>query len=103
MLEIKKERFLLLFFYFQSIIKFFSGLLTGKFKHQETDIVKNLAETRLAWTAEKPSERTFGVAPDVENYRNNDAYWKLMDGLAFIGQQHGETAGKSSWSISIKR
>ena len=54
--------------------------------------MKALAGTRLGWTAEKPSERTWGVAPNVEDYRNNEAYWKLMDALAAIGKAHGERA-----------
>ena len=57
----------------------FSGLLTGKFKREDKDVAATLSGTRLGWTAEKPSERSFNISPNVEQYRENENYWKLMD------------------------
>jgi len=68
------------------------GLLTGKFKRNDKEIDKTLAGTRLAWTAEKPQERAmWSVAPYVENYRENEDYWKLMDATSAIAKAHGKT------------
>jgi len=67
------------------------GLLTGKFKRDDHEVDKSLAGTRLAWTAEKPKERAFSVAPYVENFRENENFWKLMDATSDIGKQYGKT------------
>jgi len=67
----------------------FSGLLTGKFKRDDKNTANTLAGTRLGWTAEKSSERTFGFAPYIEEYRNNEDYWTLMTALENIGLEHG--------------
>jgi aryl-alcohol dehydrogenase-like predicted oxidoreductase len=67
------------------------GLLTGKFKREDKDVVSSLAGSRLGWTAEKPSERTHSVAPNVEQYRDNEKYWKLMDALGDVGKEHNKT------------
>jgi len=67
------------------------GLLTGKFKRDDKDVEKTLAGTRLAWTAEKPKEREWPVAPYVEKYRENENFWKLMDATSAIAKTHGKT------------
>jgi len=67
------------------------GLLTGKFKRNDHEINKTLPGSRLAWTAEKPKERSFSVAPYVENYRENENYWTLMEATADIAKAHGKT------------
>jgi len=67
------------------------GLLTGKFKRDDHQVDKTLAGTRLAWTAEKPKERAFSVTPYVENYRENENYWKMMDATSDIAKQYGKT------------
>jgi len=66
------------------------GLLTGKFKRDDFEVEKSLAGTRLAWVAEKP-ERSFSIVPYVENYRENENYWKLMDATSDIAKQYGKT------------
>jgi len=65
------------------------GLLTGKFKKGTDE--KSLAGTRLGWTAEKPKERQLPAAPYVENFRENDNYWKLMDATSDIAKIYGKT------------
>jgi len=67
------------------------GLLTGKFKREDKDITKAIPGTRLSWVAEKPEERALPAMPNVEVFRNNENYWKLMDLLKAIGKQHGKT------------
>jgi len=68
------------------------GLLTGKFKRDDKQTDKTLAGTRIGWTAEKPEERAFSsVAPYIENYRNNEDFWKLLDATSSIAKQHGKT------------
>jgi len=74
------------------------GILTGKFKRDDQQVDKTLAGTRLAWTAEKPKERAFSVAPYVENFRENEDYWKLMDATADIAKQYG----KSQSQVAIR-
>jgi len=64
------------------------GMLTGKFKRSEMG--KTLAGTRLAWTAEKPNERAMFSTPNMESYRENENYWKLMDATADIAKQYGK-------------
>jgi len=80
------------------------GLLTGKFKREEKDVTSALAGSRLAWTAEKPKERTFGIAPHVEDYRNNEHYWTLMDKIQSAAVTHGKTATQVSirWLLQKK-
>jgi aryl-alcohol dehydrogenase-like predicted oxidoreductase len=67
------------------------GLLTGKFKRDTKDVQTSLAGTRLAWTAEKPKERTFSVAPHTESFKDNENYWKLMDVMETVGKAHGKS------------
>jgi aryl-alcohol dehydrogenase-like predicted oxidoreductase len=67
------------------------GLLTGKFKRDDHEVDKTLPGSRLAWTAEKPKERTFSCAPYIENYRGNESYWKLMDATSAIAKSYGKT------------
>jgi len=67
------------------------GLLTGKFKRDDNKIDETLKGTRLAWTAEKPKERAFSVTPYVENYRENENYWKLMNATNDIAKEYGKT------------
>lgn len=69
----------------------YRGLLTGKFKREDTNPAATLAGTRLGWTAEKPEGRTMGASPSVENYRNNEDYWTLMTAMETIGKKHGYT------------
>jgi len=81
------------------------GLLTGKFKREDANFKQTLAGTRLAWVAEKPKERgIFGSRPQVENYRDNEDYWKLMDAIHTIGKEHGKTASQVSirWLLEKK-
>jgi aryl-alcohol dehydrogenase-like predicted oxidoreductase len=67
------------------------GMLTGKFKREDTQVVSTLAGTRLGWAAEKPAERAFSVSPNVEQYRENENYWKLMGATNDIAKAHGKT------------
>jgi len=81
------------------------GLLTGKFKREDTTVTETLAGTRLGWVAEKPNERgIFGSRPQVEKYRNNEDYWHLMDAIQAIGKGHGKTASQVSirWLLQKK-
>ena len=68
---------------------FVRGLLTGKFKRDDLNTSATLAGTRLGWIAEKPSERSVFATPYVENLRNDENFWKLMDTVEAIGKQHG--------------
>ena len=68
---------------------FVRGLLTGKFKRDDPNVLATLAGTRLGWVAEKPSERGRGGTPDVETLRNDENFWKLMDTVEAIGKRHG--------------
>jgi len=72
------------------------GLLTGKFKREDKNITTTIPGSRLAWVAEKPSTRTFSVAPDVEQYREREEYWKLMDALTTIGKAHSKNPAQVS-------
>jgi len=68
------------------------GLLTGKFKRDAKQTDKALAGTRMAWAAEKPDERSFSTfAPNIETFRNNEDFWKLLDALSSIAKKHGKT------------
>jgi len=81
------------------------GLLTGKFKREDRDVQQSLRGTRLAWVNEKPQERALsGSAPDVDEYRNNENYWKLMEGVETIAKQHGKTLTQVSlrWLLQKK-
>jgi len=66
------------------------GLLTGKFKREQKDVSSALPGSRLAWTAEKHDERSFGTTT-LEDYRNNDNYWALMDKMQSMAHTHGRT------------
>jgi len=72
------------------------GLLTGKFKRQDKNVGATIPGSRLAWVAEKPAEREFTVAPDVEKYREKEDYWKLMDQITAIGKEHNKTPSQVS-------
>jgi len=74
------------------------GLLTGKFKRDDHEVEKTLSGSRLAWTAENPKERRFTAAPYVEDYRENENYWKLMEATADIAKAHG----KSQTQVAIR-
>jgi len=63
--------------------------LTGKFKRDDQNPSSTLAGTRLGWIAEKPSERALFGMLDVENLRENENFWKLMDTVEAIAKRHG--------------
>lgn len=71
-----------------------SGLLSGKFKRDAK--AASLAGTRLGWVAEKPKERAFHCAPDIETMRGNEDFWKLMDSVESIAKQHEKSAAQVS-------
>jgi aryl-alcohol dehydrogenase-like predicted oxidoreductase len=66
------------------------GLLTGKFKRNDRQVTSHLAGSRMGYTAEKPVERENSMAPNVEDFRDDDHYWTLMAGLQEIGKAHSE-------------
>jgi len=63
--------------------------LTGKFKRDDKDVAKSLAGTRLGWTNEQPVGRTFGAAPYIGEYRDNEDFWTVVKSLETIAKEQG--------------
>lgn len=74
-----------------------SGMLTGKFKRDETPT--DPTSSRVAWVEADPSKRSFQSSPSFSQYKDDERYWSLIDTMKEIAQKHSWVNHLSWYSL----
>ena len=76
------------------------GLLTGKYSRHDVDLPTN---TRLGWVAADPQKRTSPATPNLDEWRESDQAWCVIDTAEAIGKAHNKTTSQVALRWLLQR
>jgi len=75
--------------------------LTGKLSRDVSDVTKDLAGTRISKMDEMYP--AFGLPSPLQQNKEKEEYWKLMEVIAAIAKKHGKTQAQVSLRWLLQR